>query len=315
MRRIFCIPLLFIAGCIVFTSCQKDFEDTANRPNPGNNEDLYIDTVYEYSADYPDGPAFTYVYNYDALKRVSEIRVHSTAEGPVYDGNVVFTYDGNNMQPSSKKLIGYAILPGTNEKFFDTSVNYYFYTNENLIRDSMIYSENNSIGIWGGSGYRKRLFLSKFEYQGSNFFIHHSIDTALINLGNTWPTDYTADSVFLDANGNVLRSLHYQGVPWEIQSHSFTETFTYDTKPNPFKKLNIYKTLNKLSHEWSQSDGFQSVNNVIQTLNESTGGTIDYPVTNIYRQSDGLLEKVIIPYDYYPDYQDRDSIIFTYKKL
>lgn len=306
--------LFILIALITFYSCKKDTQDTTNRPQ--GNEEYYIDSVYEYWPDYADGPAVTYAYSYDALKRVSKIKQYSKAEGPIVNATTMFSYPGNNMLPFAMQSNISATYNA--EELQGAATNYYTYNSTGKLEtDSMLEIVNNSISIYGGLYHGEIMHVEKYSYPASNYFLHTTFDSSSIYSPSH--VYYNFDSVTLDGPGNVVQSFHYNGAPWETKTFSYSEKFTYDKNANPFRKLNTYGILNRVSHEGSVIEGgaygFQSDFNITQTINEDDNGDkIDYPITNTYN-SLGLLQKQVISYDYYPNDPRRNILIFTYKKL
>lgn len=309
MQRIVTYLLLLAS----FYSCQKDNQATPNRPQ--GNEGYYIDSIYEYWPDYADGPAVTYAYSYDALNRVSQIKDYSKAEGPVVNGVKIFSYQGNNMLPYAMQNNKYAIY--NTEEFHGSATNFYtFNPDGKLLVDSMWETVKNSISVYGGLYQGEVIHVEKYSYPASDYFLHTSLDSS--NRYTVPRGYYEFDSVILDGSANVIQSFHYDGAPWEPKRFRSSEKYTYDAKPNPFRKLNLYGLTNRVSHEGSVIEGgaygFQSDYNVSQTLYEDNYNKIDYPILNSYN-SLGLLERQVISYDYYPNDPSRIILQFVYKKL
>lgn len=217
----------FVVCFVSVTSCQKDF--TVSEPETkivSSLDSNYLDKIY-----YINNGDTNYMikYFYDNLKRVIKMENinHLTATLTDID-SVLYYYNSNDTMPFKSKGI-YNIRFTSSSHSIDTTYSYFFYLNNNRVRDSILnYSANPNLP------YQKNIV--SYNYVANKIFSK----TIIYNSPNASSLGYvfSLDTLILDNDKNIISAKKFfpsQGL--------FNSTFTYDSHPNPFYKLSNHFAL------------------------------------------------------------------------
>ena len=291
--------LLICLSCFIASlfSCQKDFTAPDNitaRPDSAivvGGDSNYLDRIY-----YISNLDTTYItkYYYDNLKRVIKMTSVNLSLNNNTD-SVLYFYNSNDTIPF-KSNGGYSYPSPTGLVSHYDNI-YYTYQNNLRVKDSILEYFNTI------PSFRKTIITYSY-LQNKIFSITKSYQTNL-------PTDLgiisNIDTATIDINRNLISAIHYiPAIPsgYEI----FNSTFTYDNKPNPFKRISNYHTLFIIPNVTETTvEEMQSKNNLLtanQTYssgyNLNLNGKYIYNLNGFPRQitdsSFGIVEKTIFVY-------------------
>ena len=252
------LPVLYL---FILASCSKS-NDTVNNnpPDPSVPDSNYLSRIFlvEPNASGEDTTQLIQFY-YDNQKRVTWVYDSTyTATGTRFFVSQHFEYQGNDTLPfRMTKLTDDAGF------YFDTTITYYFFNSAGLrIKDSFLISSRTppspSTGFSTG--------IRTYEYVSGKIYSSE--------MGGA-----IADSSSVDANGNITSNIT------KLFSQRRVATYTYDNHPNPYKKLNIYKTREVNPTASAEEDFIQVPNNITQVNEVVTGpnsGTFNITVSINY---------------------------------
>jgi hypothetical protein len=291
---------------IILSSCQKELSSENNPPPNGTNTTdsnyLYKDiSVYDHST---GGPADSSVdtYTYDTRKRVTQLKtVYYPDSGAATDSSEVsFYYNGTDTLPN--KLIDQGIQFGSSTY---SDVHFPTYDAQGrFVYDSSIVTYNGPT-----TTIIQTIVTRTFK---SAYVIFTQKDSAIVIAPNSSVHSYTVDTGWTDPNQNIIKNNNWE----EGYSTPFISNkgnYTYDNKPSPYTRLNIFNLLYNI-HSIKEFFSPQ-YNNIVSYYNEDYGygsPPIIYSIsfTNTYN-SQGLIIKAIGT----NNYGDPTRKYFLYKKL
>lgn len=255
MSRFFVI-LLTATVSLFFNACQKE-------PDPREIQDPVYDCKVSSEYYYGNGngvvtDSFTYQYNGDQLTRID-----------ISDGSYL-TYDYANNKPVKRNIFVGGTLEG-----YET----YQYNSNGLLTVIQLYLSAQS---------PKPDYVYEFAYSGNNltkFIIKY--DTSLNGQGQ-YILEY--ENLYKYTGSNISQSIeNYYSYYYPSLQYADTTIYTYDTKPNYFKK----PTGNALISDYvfSDYDGISvaivtSANNVI-SISDNSG---NYPLGHVVTEKGYLKE-------------------------
>jgi len=232
------LSLLAIAIISALSSCEKNDQPSPIEPI----ENLYISrlALMDSTGDGLTDTSQVIVFGYDALKRLSTVKVYDHSSGAVVlTGTDTYSYAGSEPYPFKNVYGG----PGY------SGVSFFEYDGNGMISmDSTIDGSYTYVTmerpISGGVEISSRAY-----YMGT------------MNM--------TVDTVYQTINNNrVVRELYQDA------GSDFTVDFQYDNNPNPLKKLNI---LNHYSlYYFNTTSGFAGTTNNITRIDANGGGMSEH---------------------------------------
>lgn len=302
MRPISALLFIFF-GCLIISSCQKEFLDpgidsqtpttppvdtSVTPPAPHDSVTLLSRLIFMTSANSSD-TSYSHEYGYDDFHRVTSIKFYNYISGsPDLQETISYFYQGNDSLPYKKLDID--IDPAFNE------TTYFFYNvDKSLARDSLIFPDGTQ--------------LDKYIYTPGSV-----TDSAVIyyNADPGTPVHLVAEGT-LDNNQNVTRTIT-QGDNVDLAIN----TFSYDNNPNPFDQLNIRSTYNPIpGFDFYLYDNYLLKHNVTVSTEEEViaqGPKVSTHYDYTYNTS-GLPTSVILTSDYPVVSPGEAHIFFEYKKF
>jgi hypothetical protein len=309
--------LVFLATMtsLVIISCQKELSNENGigiTPPPLTVTDSnYIDTVYEFETrtGITDTTAY-YSYKYDAQKRVVSINWQWADFALPYQdsGSIRYFYSGTDSLPARSLLT--ATYNGM--LVFDTTVNFYTYDiGARLTKDSTVAAERDVSFPY----YRLRHYTDVYNYPAGKI-VRQSSDLPVIEPDPAaYPPTFTMDTVITGANQNPVSSVSYVAYNTPAAfSKDYTTAITYDNNPNPYYKLNIFKTFSPIPVV--EGPGFFSdfigKNNFTIYNTIYTGSSSTIPYTNSFLVN-GYIKTSSYPALFNPLFTD--GYLYVYKAL
>jgi len=307
--------LTVILAIAVLTSCQKELSSENGTgiilppppPPPATVTDSnYLDIVYEFETRVAvtDTTAY-YSYKYDAQKRVVSINWQwGDYLLPYQDsGRVKYFYNGSDTLPYRSYMT--ATYDGM--LVFDTISTFYTYDNTaRLIKDSSVASDRGTATPY----FRMRQYLNLYNYVAGKI-TRQSSDLPIIEpTPSAYPPTYRLDTAIIDVNQNPVNTVNYVSYNNTISfSKDYDIIISYDNKPSPFYKLNVFKSSSPIpALDQTFFLNFTGRNNY--TTYTTGGSTVIY--TNVYF-SNGYIKRTSYPADIDPTFTD--GYIYTYKAL
>lgn len=210
-------PACLISFISLFSlfSCQKESD---NGGNPGA-DNFYLSQIVDVDSLTKDSSVI--YFDYDNLKRVSLIR--NWEQGFPVDSLYSFYYTGNNTLPFK------SIYHPYNDEWF------HFYNAQNkLIRDSLSDRSDTGHIIYNTRNYKTE----EFTYS-TDMIIIKTVSHWYQASNQTNGIITTTDTSRMDVSGNILFTR------WNAFKETATQT--YNSKPNPVAKLNIFPSLHLYS--------------------------------------------------------------------
>jgi len=229
---------LFVIGIVLsMISCQKEFSIENNSGNPPTvlNDTIYLDKAIQVYDDMQgDIDSLVRHFAYDNLKRVTAVMDTNFYNGvPDIITSVSYFYNNNDSLPDKSYSL-YQSIPSPD---YDTTTHFFTYDVQGrLTRDSSISRE------LSGSGYIVAKEIIKTQYAQSVNYYDRVVTGLLVPV--TVFIDFNhKDTAWLDVNGNVKKDVsHSYTTNPASQMLEYTGTYTYDNKPNPYSRLNIFAT-------------------------------------------------------------------------
>ena len=245
--------LLSTLFCMFMTACQKEVNVDDNFVPTPTTDSNYLDKIYDI---YDDGSGVDTqnisVCRYDNLKRLTAIN------DSVYNSDkITFTYYYNSTDTLPyKSMYTDEFTAGS-----DTEIVYHYYnTNQQKIKDSIIKSYySNGLGSQAVS-----VQVVNYSYAPGKMFgelVKTGINSASAPV-------YSRDTAILDANNNIISSVDYtlSGSTYVLNR---TSGFTYDNHPNPFSRLNIFKSYNRFPNGETLFWEIMCYNNILTQYEET----------------------------------------------
>jgi hypothetical protein len=228
---------------VINTSCQKEMsiENNPSAPISPTADSNYIDTLYETQQQLgiTDTVGY-YKYSYDNLKRVISMNWEWGDFQVSYDdsGRIVYFYNNADTFPYKSLFI----VTSDGKHVFDTLLRFYFFNSSGvLIRDSSVIATQTSY-IGQPATYTISHLVNNYLYSPGLIVRRGSEIPVLFPPQVPLAPVYYIDSTRLNSSNNQVSNVKYlaYNVP-SGYSLIYTIAASYDTKPNPHKKLNIFK--------------------------------------------------------------------------
>jgi|GEM_PF-6526109 len=268
MRHCFFIVVLILATG-AFISCQKEISADTPGVSVVPASDSFIVKILEIDSLTKDSTVF--YFDYDNLKRVTTIR--QLEQGYPMDTLYSFYYTGNATLPFKTTHHPY------NDEWF------HVYNAQNkLILDSLSDLADTGHIIYNSRNYKTE----EFSYATDKIIIktsHHWHDAS----SQTHGVIPTTDTSLINTAGNILFT--------RFNYFKETATQTYNTRPNPIAKLNIFPALHPYGFYEADETFIQSPNLWItgyQSSQQTTLYTNDIRQFNITYNTDGYPARSVI---------------------
>jgi hypothetical protein len=228
----------------------------------------------------------------------SDVLITKTIETSASDNSVLttnFTYNG-------KKLIGSTDSEGYHEVFtyvgdLISSIKAYDDTNTLITEETFTYNGNNLLISYLLNDYTT-------DHGRREEFVHVSNDNISYSVYNgtttEQPTSLLETGSIHFANGEISH------INTEVPSvgNTYTRTYTYDTKNNPFKNVTGYDKLSFLNEEANGvthnilTDAFAEANQSSITTSTYTYNSLNFPVTGFEMEGTDTTTQVSTQYFY-----------------
>jgi hypothetical protein len=298
------LPIVLLL-LIVFSSCQKELSTETNTSNgTSTNDSNYLDkviTLYDFST---GGPADSSVdtYTYDTRKRVAQLKtVYYPDSGSATDSSeIAFYYNGTDSLPNKFILQGVEFGNSTySDVHFPT-----YDAQGHFVHDSSIDTYNIPF-----TSIIKTIVTRAFR---SGYVAFTEKDSGIVLPPGSSVNSYTVDTGWTDANQNITRNNNWEQAfpPGFISSKG---NYTYDNKPSPYSRLNIFSILYNI-HSIKEILAPQ-YNNIVSYYNEDYGygsPPIIYSIsfTNTYNSQGWIIKATGTD-----NYGNPTRKYFLYKKL
>ncbi|MBC7937855.1 MAG: hypothetical protein H7Y86_21110 [Rhizobacter sp.] len=294
---------------IGFISCQKDFtiEDGPDPVEPpGVNDSIYLNKLYQVdSVAGVNDSIFLTTFFYDGQKRV-QLSTDSIKEagGWFLFRTEKFQYSGADTIPFKKVTYDYEkALGSADPTAIDSTISYYQYNaaGRNIYDSTVEVEIENDVPPYE---YTSTITVKKYQYNGNNIYGEVMVMDEIGTLMR-----HGRDTSITDVNGNIIASKYYM-VNGAVTDLVFTNSFTYDTKIDPFCRLSICRSFDVLPFEESYQL-LQGKNNRTKNIILDSGGapyledntvytynSINFPVKHQHTESDypGIIFKAFYTY-------------------
>ncbi len=279
----------FIA-VLVLESCQKEFskEPGGSTPVPqGIPDSIYLDKVVEVW----DATDTTLTqFNYDNLKRVASWKEKYSLNALTESDSLVVTYYYTNADSLPYKLIAREDKKWASPVVYDISLDSTFLfwdTQKRLTLDSTLSNYTSTSGSFNRSKY-----ISSIQYLPGKI-VYQTVPTTLAVFPGGGFEPPTIDTAWLDGNNNIIRDVSYEvfnSIP--TQDLMYTGTYTFDSKPNPYLTLNIFKLFHS-NHSITKSWFTPQINNYLTFKSDERGyGSYFFNVQNFYNAKGQLVKAI-----------------------
>lgn len=223
--RTLSVAFIVVSAFVFISSCQKEISwETNGRLNSDStflSKIIYLDTTLPVGQDTLN----VILYEYDAQDRLIKITEDINDNGVIDTYYTYFRYTGNDTLPLSMKNTG---------SFYDSSINYYQYSNGLIAYDSLV----NYAGINNGVSTEKVISVMPI---GSGRFLYKEVRPPHTIPG--FPTGSgSVDSTIFSrsvANGNLIDGIDSL---WSDGTYVDKKVihFNFDQKKSPFKKVSFW---------------------------------------------------------------------------
>ncbi len=290
MKNIFpLIVVLFLCSFII--SCKKDSKGSDPLPPVLAHDSMtrlskyiFIDAQVSLS----DTVAY-YEYLYDSLQRVVKANwFEYVNSSPVLATTITYYYS------NSDSMAYKSIFTSTDPLYPEIQTTFYSYDNLlRLIKDSTELDSSLTVHNYQYSN-TMAVAIGKFTF--SNPALHSYVQV---------------DTTFIESTGDVITAHQWDS---DNNGQYYIDSFTYDSKPNPFYQLNIRSTYRPIPKvQRYQNYILQEHNLIMASTTDPVYSTVPTRITYKYTYDPSGLPYIEDIADLTPFYRAR--IVFIYKKI